>query len=101
MALNIERATEGYDSSNLGTLKDEIKTSCIDPAVSQLKVELETLKTAIDEIWVGDSANRFKDKMEKHVESAQRQMKEKRNEIDSFLEGVIGQLRSVDENISF
>ena len=99
MALTIENATEGYDSSNLNALKEEIKTACIDPAIDDLGKGLEDLKNAIDQIWVGDSANRFKDKMENHISNAQKLMRTVKSDVELYLGNITVQLREVDESI--
>jgi len=100
MALDITGATHGYDGGNLKTLLNQINTECIDPAVKALKSGLDTLNTEVDAIWVGDSAKRYKAKIEDFAEQAGAKLKEVRQQIEDRLEETGDQLVAVDEGIS-
>lgn len=99
--LSIENATHGYDASNLSALKNKIRFECIDPAAQALIDGLTDLETAIDEIWVGDSAKRFKEKIKSDAEVVQGKILTIGNDVSSYLDEVMAKLKEVDESITF
>ena len=68
MALTIETASIGYDANNLQSTLNSIHNNCVESTKSALKTNLDELRTAIDNCWVGASAEKFKDQMQRNVE---------------------------------
>ena len=99
--LSIENATHGYDSSNLRALRNKIRLECIEPAAKALLDGISDLEPSIDEIWVGDSAGRFKDKIRSDAELVAGKLQEIGHEVSEYLNEVMVKLQEVDESITF
>ena len=60
MALTIENASIGYDANNLQSTLNNIHNNCVESTKTALKTNLDELRTAIDECWVGSSGTNAK-----------------------------------------
>ena len=69
MPLTIEGATVGYDRSGIQQLINDVRANVIESAQEKMKSSLDTLNTSIDDIWVGHSADLFKQNMATDVEA--------------------------------
>ena len=56
MALNIEKATLGYDANNVTDAINSLNTDVIVESETKLRNSLSTLFSAVDAVWVGQSA---------------------------------------------
>lgn len=66
MALQMgENVTLGYDSSNMKVAIEKMHTDVFEKIKSEMNANLEELKTAVDEVWVGFSADAFKKNLER------------------------------------
>ena len=68
MALTIENATIGRDANNLQSTLNHIHNNCVETTKSALKTNLDELRTAVDNCWVGNSAEKFKEQMQRNVD---------------------------------
>ena len=68
MALTIQGATIGFDANEVQTALNNIHTQVIEEAKGQLRQQLTQLYTSVDEVWVGQSAEIFKDNMQVDVD---------------------------------
>ena len=63
MALTISSATFGVDANELRTALNNINIQVIEKAVTTMRGKLVELQTAVDSVWVGKSAETFKNNM--------------------------------------
>ena len=67
--LNITNANIGYDVSGMNQLIIDVNTECVIPANAALRREVAELRHTIDTVWVGKSAEAFKDKISNDTET--------------------------------
>lgn len=67
MGLTIEGASIGYDSNAKTTTLNNIHNNCVEHTKSALRTQLDTLRTAVNACWVGQSAENFKSNMDYDV----------------------------------
>lgn len=101
MALTIDGATHGYDANNVQTLKNNINVKCVSETVAAINLGLTTLRTEVDNAWVGASAEKFKEKMEQDANEVSKAIQTAGEQCISFIDGTVGQMAEVDESITF
>ena len=101
MALGIEGASYGYDSNNAQRLKNQINIKCVSDTVAAINMGLITLRSEVDNAWVGASAEKFKQKMEQDANAVSKAIQEAGNLCTSTIDGTVGQMAEVDESITF
>ena len=67
--LNIEQAGIGYDTAGISNFLNKLNLDVIDDLVSKLHNNIGPLREAVDQVWVGQSANAFKEKLERDSET--------------------------------
>ena len=67
--LNISSANLGYDVVGMNQLINDVNTQCVVPACASLRREANNLRQTIDTVWVGKSAEAFKDKVTRDTET--------------------------------
>ncbi len=67
--LNISSANIGYDVVGMNQLINDVNTQCVVPACASLRREANNLRQTIDTVWVGKSADAFKDKVTRDTET--------------------------------
>ena len=68
MTLNISGATQGVDLVGMQKLITDVNVQCIQPTKASLRSSANTLRETINTVWVGASANAFKDKITRDTE---------------------------------
>ncbi len=63
--LNIEQAGIGYDQTGISSFLNKLNLDVIDDLISTINGNMGTLRTAVDQVWAGQAANAFKEKMER------------------------------------
>ena len=63
--LNIEQAGIGYDQTGISEFLNKLNLDVIDDLISTINGNMGTLRTAVDQVWAGQAANAFKEKMER------------------------------------
>ena len=101
MALNFENSTFGYDSSGLTSLINQINIQCIEQTRTAMLNGLAALNQAVDTAWVGDSANRFKTKMDEDAKSIIASIEEAGETCKNALYATGGGMINVDKEIKF
>lgn len=64
MALTIENASMGFDANNVQTALNNLNTRVIQDTINAMNKSMSDLVTAVDNAWVGASAEKFKKNME-------------------------------------
>lgn len=63
--LNIEQAGIGYDRSGIADFLNRLNLDVIDDLIQTIDGNIGTLRGAVDQVWAGQAANAFKDKLER------------------------------------
>ena len=63
--LNIEQAGIGYDQQGISAFLEKLNLDVIDDLVQTINGNMGTLRSAVDQVWAGQAANAFKDKLDR------------------------------------
>ena len=99
MALNIEGATIGFDANNLQSTLNHIHNNCVVNAQNSFKRNMDTLRTAVDECWVGQSAETFKSNMQSDVDQICKQLDDAYAALKGVFQSVQNQYAELDEGL--
>ena len=100
MALTIENASIGYDANNLQSTLNNIHNNCVESTKTALKTNLDELRIAIDECWVGSSAEKFKEQMQRNVEDICKGLDLAYDNLCSTFNSAQSDLQAVDDSIA-
>lgn len=101
MALNFENSTFGYDAEGLQHLINEINVNCIANTISAMRTGLNTINTSVDQAWVGQSANKFKESVQEDADRIIAALEEAGDAVVSGLQSSGGGMIDVDQSIQF
>lgn len=101
MALNIENASFGYDANNLQQAINNLNTKCVTSTIASIKTGLAELRRSVDAAWAGQSAEKFKTKMEEDADIVSKAIEEAGESVIASLKSYLGSLAEVDESITF
>lgn len=99
MPLTITGATVGYDNGGVNQLMQDIHANMIEEAANQLETNLETLNTAVDEVWVGHSADVFKENMRTDVTKIKEALNKAYDSLSSEISQVVQRMGEVDQEL--
>ncbi|MBR6168794.1 hypothetical protein IKQ74_02515 [Candidatus Saccharibacteria bacterium] len=99
MKLAMEQATIGYSRTGVNSLMENIKANVIDDATKQMEDGLKDLEDAIDAIWVGKSAEQFKENMRNDNRKLRAAMQQVYLSINGETKEVGRQMAHVDEQL--
>lgn len=99
MALNIEKATLGYDANNVTAAINSLNTDVIVESETKLRNSLSTLFTAVDAVWAGQSAEQFKKNMDYDVEIICQSLEETHKVLETELNQIVNKMDEVDQNL--
>lgn len=99
MALNIENATLGYDANNVDAAKRSLNENVIQDTITKMNQEVSTLRSAVDAIWVGQSAEQFKKNLEYDVDYITKCLEETREILNTELNEIVNKMDEVDQNL--
>lgn len=99
MALNIEKATLGYDANNIQSLLNDINIEVIGEAISTMNSSLAELRTEVDNVWVGASAEQFKKNMETDVERISEALRASYDVLQTELNTIVSKMDELDRNL--
>lgn len=100
MTLNISGATSGYDVNGMQTLITEVNTQCVVPACATLRTDVNTVRTAVDEVWVGASAEAFKTKLTDDTETMCKTLEETGRLIQEQLNNAGSNIEEYDDALA-
>lgn len=100
MALTIETATIGYDANNLQSTLNHIHNNCVESTKSVLKTNLDELRTAVDQCWVGNSAEKFKEQMQRNVDDICTGLDLAYETLCATFNGAQSDMQAVDDSIA-
>ena len=92
MSLNISGATSGYDVSGMQSLINEVKITIIPAVAKSIRDSVQSTRETISSVWVGASAEAFKEKMHNDTETLC-------NTLDKMAEELENELKTVGVNV--
>lgn len=99
MALDIERATLGYDANNVQEALNSLNLKVIEGSKIKLRNSLLTLRAAVDVVWVGQSAEQFKKNMDYDVDTICKALDETQGVLQTELNEIVNKMDEVDQNL--
>lgn len=99
MALNIEQATLGYDANNVQAAFNSLNQEVIGDTITLLQQGTDKLKTATDQVWVGQSAEQFKKNIEFDADYISKCLEETRDILRIELDEIVNKMDEVDQNL--
>ena len=99
MALGIEKATIGYDVTRIQALKNKINLEVIEEAKKTLLRGADDLREDIASVWVGQSAENFKDNMKFDAQNICDGMEEARKILEAALDDIVNKMDQVDNSL--
>lgn len=99
MALGIEGATLGYDKNNVQAAYNSLNAEVIEVAINAINGKLSDLRTAVDTVWVGASAEKFKSNMEYDADVVTFALNETREVLKTELYEIINKMDELDQNL--
>lgn len=97
-AMDFTSATEGVSFTGMETFKDTIHTDVFDAMVSAIN-NLDTVRDAVDNNWVGNSANNFKSNITNGAKTMADQMKDIQAMLDTELDGIVQSVAEADDTL--
>lgn len=100
MGLSIDGATIGYDANELNDAMQRLNTEVISVAIEKMTSGMETLRDQVDAVWVGKSAESFKNNMEfdkKVIIDALEKIRDE--EIRGFMDQIVSNFDEIDQNL--
>ena len=99
MALNIEGATLGVDANNVQTALNNLNTYCIQETISLMNSSMASLREAVDTAWVGQSAEVFKNNMEKDKETISKALNDTYEVLKSEMYQIVNEMEAADAEL--
>lgn len=99
MALNIERATLGYDANNVQEAFNSLNQEVIGKTIVDMQQGLDTLRAATDAVWVGTSAEQFKKNMEYDADFISKCLEETRDILKAELDEIVNKMDEIDQTL--
>ena len=101
MALSINNATYGYDANNLQQTINNLNINCIQKTINDLNKGILSLRATVDGVWKGQSAEKFKEKLESDANSVSKTISDLGDSLTSSMQSFVNNLAEIDNNISF
>ena len=101
MALTLDKSTFGYDASELPALINEIRVNCIEAAEKTMNAGLAGIEAAVDDSWVGASADKYKEKFREDVQTTISKLHDIGDQVEAELKNAGQGMVDIDESINF
>ncbi len=99
MALNIEGATIGVDANNIQTALNNLNTKCIEDTINKMTTSMDQLRQSVDQVWVGESAETFKENMERDREFITKNLKATYDTLQSEMYQIVNAMSEADAEL--
>ncbi len=99
MALNIEGATIGFDANNVETALSNLNTKCIQDTINKMNSSMAALRDAVDAGWQGQSAETFKNNMEKDKETISKALNDTYEVLKSEMYQIVNEMAAADAEL--
>lgn len=99
MTLEIKDATVGYNEQGVRSLLDDIRANVIEEAESKLESSETKLIEALDDIWVGKSADAFKSNMHEDILTVRQALESAYKALEIEIYNARSAMGNVDANL--
>lgn len=99
MALTIDEATYGYDINQMQAALNNINAGVVIDAVNKLNEGMDALREAVDNAWVGKSAETFKKNMETDKESVVKGLNDSYEALKSEMEQIMSVMEQTEADL--
>lgn len=99
MALDISGATFGVDANGIQSFINELNTQCIQDTINKMNSGLSELRSAVDEAWVGKSADTFKSNMEADKDTITKALNDSFEVLKTELFDIAAKMSESDEGL--
>lgn len=99
MALNIEGATLGYDANNVMAAFNSLNQVVIGETVQKLQQGTAGVRSDVDSVWVGASAEQFKKNIDFDADVISKALYETREVLKGELAQIVIKMDEVDQNL--
>lgn len=99
MALNIEGASIGFDANNVQKALNNLKTGVIQDTITLMQSGLLDLYTAVNDAWVGASAEQFKKNMNTDMNKVSNALSDTYDILVSEMDQIINAMKAADEEL--
>ncbi len=97
MALQISGADIGADIQGVQTAINNLEVHVIQDTITKMNGSMETLRTSVDEAWVGQSAETFKKNMETDKNTVIDALNATFDGLKSEINQIVSRMAEVDE----
>lgn len=97
MALQISSADIGADTSGVQTALNNLQVHVIQDTISKMNNSMQNLRNSVDEAWVGQSAENFKDNMETDKTHVINALNETFEGLKSEINQIVARMGEADE----
>lgn len=99
MALTIENATIGYNANEVEQALTNLNTKCIVETISSMRKGYEDLVSAVNEAWVGKSAETFKNNMLTDINTIEGALNSTYDVLKSEMYQIVNTMQENEENV--
>ena len=99
MALNLGKASIGYDENSMISTLNKVHNNCVITTKTALRTNLRQLRDEVHACWVGESANIFMDNMEHDVEEICKGLDAAYAGLEAEFKKVIAGLAEIDREL--
>lgn len=96
MALNIEGASIGFDVNNVETALNNLNTRVIQDTINKMNSSMSTLREYVDNAWVGQSAEIFKENMETDKDTISKSLNDAFDCLKSEMYQIVNEMGEAD-----
>ena len=96
---SIGQSTVGYDTQGVDDMLREIKTKVIIEAAEAMRSGTNSLCQSIDSIWVGASADQFKENMQSDITKISQQLEDSYYTLENRIWQIVSSMSEADQNL--
>ena len=99
MALDISRASVGYNANQMKKTLNHIESNCVLAAKKSLRSNIQGLRTEVHKCWVGKSADNFMANMQSDVDKICKGLDQAYAGLEAEFKKVLAGLAQIDQGL--
>lgn len=99
MALTIEGATIGFNQDNVATAINNLQVHVINDTITKMNESMASLREYVDNAWVGQSAEIFKENMEYDKNEVFDGLNDAYEQLKAEMYDIVNEMADVDNNL--
>lgn len=99
MALTITGATVGYDKANTDSAIKSLHEEAVTKTIQGLESGYAELENAVDEVWVGTSAETFKQNIKTDIETIKKALEESYDTLKKEIYEIVNKMDEIDQSV--